>query len=338
MQLTVEVGVADLAATRFATSPLIETIMAVQLLGKPAYSGVSQPWLRWARAQLDQQPLRVPRLWPLLSRPRWPEWLAPAPRVRNPGIDDELTVLRETPHTRIESSVRRVFGDGRRPASATELLEDPERALGDIAAELLDCHDRLIAPHWERMRAVLDADIAYRAGGALASGGARSLFNDLHRDLRWSDGRLTFTNTADSRADRAGVLGPDGLVLIPSVFIWPWASMKPSTSTQTTVRYPARGAAAVWEVDTQCMAATEELLGAPRARLLMYLRSPATPGWLAAQLGVTPSAISQHLGVLFRGGLADRRRSGRQVLYCASDLGLALLNGSRAAGRNTQAF
>jgi len=330
MRLTVEVGVADLAATRFATSPLIETVLAVQLLSKPAGPVVSQPWLRWARNQLDQQPLRVPRLWPLLtSRSSWPEWLAPAPRFRNPGIEDELTVLRRTPPAWIEASLQRVFGDSRRPASAAELLEDPERALGEIAAELLDCHDRLIAPHWERMRAVMDADIAYRAGGPLATGGARNLFNDLHRDLQWSDGRLTFTNAANSRPDRAAMLGPDGLVLIPSVLIWPWASVKPSTSTQTTVRYPARGAAAVWEPGTQRLAATEALLGAPRARLLVYLRSPATPSWLASQLGVSPSAVSQHLSVLFRAGLADRQRSGRQVLYRASELGLALVNGSR---------
>lgn len=330
MRLTVDVDVTDLAATRFATSPLIETVLAVQLLGKPDSSPVSRTWLRWARAQLDQQPLRVPRLWPLLtSRPRWPEWLAPAPRVRNPGIEDELTVVRQTPPASIERSLRRIYGEGHQPASVTELLEDPERALEEITAELLDSHDRLIAPHWERMRAVLDADIAYRAGGALASGGARSLFNDLHRDLRWSGGQLTFTNADDPRPDRAAVLGPDGLVLIPSVLIWPWASVKPSTSTQTTVRYPARGAATVWEVDTRCLAATEALLGAPRARLLMYLRSPATPSWLAAQLAVTPSAVSQHLSVLFRAGLVDRQRSGRQVLYQASDLGLALVNGSR---------
>jgi DNA-binding transcriptional ArsR family regulator len=64
-------------------------------------------------------------------------------------------------------------------------------------------------------------------------------------------------------------------------------------------------------------------------RLLMYLRSPATPGWLATQLDVTPSAVSQHLSVLFRAGLADRQRSGRQVLYRVSELGLALVNGSR---------
>ena len=54
---------------------------------------------------------------------------------------------------------------------------------------------------------------------------------------------------------------------------------------------------------------------------------PATTTALARRLGVTPSAVSQHLAVLYRGGLADRWRSGRTVLYQTSELGLALLAG-----------
>jgi DNA-binding transcriptional ArsR family regulator len=66
------------------------------------------------------------------------------------------------------------------------------------------------------------------------------------------------------------------------------------------------------------------LLGAPRARLLAALRSPATTSALASRFGVTPGTVSQHLAVLYRGGLVDPRRSGRTVLYQASKLGLAL--------------
>ena len=55
------------------------------------------------------------------------------------------------------------------------------------------------------------------------------------------------------------------------------------------------------------------------------LRSPATTSALADRFGVTPGAVSQHLAVLYRGGLVDRQRSGRTVLYQASELGLALL-------------
>jgi DNA-binding transcriptional ArsR family regulator len=70
------------------------------------------------------------------------------------------------------------------------------------------------------------------------------------------------------------------------------------------------------------------LLGAPRARLLEALCSPATTTALARRLAVTPSAVSQHLAVLHRGGLVDRHRSGRTVLYQTSELGLALLDGA----------
>jgi hypothetical protein len=60
-------------------------------------------------------------------------------------------------------------------------------------------HDRLIVPHWERIRSVLDADVAYHAG-LLAGGGARSLFGDLHPDLRWSAGKLFLADSEDDRA------------------------------------------------------------------------------------------------------------------------------------------
>ena len=57
----------------------------------------------------------------------------------------------------------------------------------------------------------------------------------------------------------------------------------------------------------------------------------ATTTALARRLGVTPSAVSQHLAVLHRGGLVDKRRSGRAVLYQTTALGLALLGGDSAS-------
>jgi DNA-binding transcriptional ArsR family regulator len=140
-----------------------------------------------------------------------------------------------------------------------------------------------------------------------------------------------------------------------------------ATSSQTTVHYPARGAATVWFGGTGASGGsgasggggTESggtvsdgavswgtvsggtvsadpgtgpaaaLLGAVRARLLDTLRSPATTTSLARAMGVTPGAVSQHLTVLYRGGLVDRSRSGREVLYQTSDLGRSLLDQPR---------
>jgi DNA-binding transcriptional ArsR family regulator len=335
MLLVLELDVADLAATRFAISPLGETLRAVALLGRPDPPSANRPWVRWAREELERRPLRLPRLWPLVvtDLPYWPEFLVPAPAGKSPGFDEELARIYVTPEEPVRASLRRVFGAGQWPDTAKDLFERPRESLAEIAAELAECHDRLIVPHWERIRSVLDADIAYHAG-LLASGGARSLFSDLHPGLRWTEGKLFMTD-AEEGLDRQVTLGPDGLVLVPSVFTWPEWSVKKATSTQTTLLYPARGVARVWDDlgapeparsgGASDLAAVESLLGAPRARLLSALRSPATTSALARRFGVTPGAISQHLAVLYRGGLVDRQRTGRAVLYQASELGLALL-------------
>jgi DNA-binding transcriptional ArsR family regulator len=330
MLLVLELDVADLAATRFAISPLHETTRAMLLLANPSPPAVNLPWVRWARAQLGRRPLRLPRVWPLIVNglPTHPEFLSPAPSARAPGLDAELARVRATPAEPVRASLRRVFGDHPWPDSATELFERPAESLAEIADELAECHDRLVMPHWERIQPVLEADIAYRAG-LLAGGGARSLFSDLHSDLRWSGGTLTLTDSDEGPSRFRVMMGPDGVVLIPSVFNWPLVSVSKATSSQTTLLYPARGTATVWEDGvTAAPDAVEELLGPARARLLDALRSPATTSALALRFGVTPSAVSQHLAVLHRSGLVDRERSGRRVLYQASELGLALLDRS----------
>jgi DNA-binding transcriptional ArsR family regulator len=334
MLLVLQLDVADLAATRFAISPLSETTRAMLLLANPSPPAVNLPWVRWAKAQLGRRPLRLPRVWPLIVNglPTHPEFLVPAPAVRAPGLDAELARVRATPAEPVRASLRRVFGDHPWPDSAIELSERPRESLAEIAAELAEFHDRLIMPHWDRIRPVLEADIAFRAG-LLAGGGARSLFSDLHPDLRWSGGTLTLNDTDEGPSRFRVRLGPDGVVLMPSVFNWPSVSPSKATSTQTTLLYPARGTATVWEggvtAGGTALGTAEELLGPARARLLVTLRSPASTTALARRLGVTPSAVSQHLAVLHRGGLVDRQRSGRTVLYQTSELGLALLAGRR---------
>jgi DNA-binding transcriptional ArsR family regulator len=329
MLLVLKLDVADLAATRFAISPLHETARAILLLANPSPPAVNLPWVRWARAKLGRRPLRLPRAWPLIVNGLhcYPEFLNPAPAVREPELGDELARVRSTPAEAVRASLRRVFGDRPWPDSATELFRRPAESLAEIAAELAECHERLVMPHWERIRPVLDADIVYRAG-LLADGGARSLFSDLHPDLRWSQGTLTINDTDEGPSVSRVMLGPDGVVLMPSVFNWPLVSYTKATSSQTTLLYPARGAATVWEGDVSGVGpgAVDELLGPARARLLRALRSPATTSALALRFGVTPSAVSQHLAVLHRSGLVDRERSGRRVLYQASELGLALLD------------
>jgi DNA-binding transcriptional ArsR family regulator len=329
MALLLRLDVADLAGTRFAISPLCETIKALQLLARPDPPEVNLPWVRWVRRQLDERPLRLPTLWPLAvtGLQTYPEFLIPAPASRWPALEDELARLAATPAEAVRASLRRVFADDPWPDSATDLFERPEQTLEQVTSELAECHDRLIAPHWDRIRAVLDADIGYRTA-LLASGGARDLFGDISSDLRWSQGVLTLADVETAQSSFWVQLGPGGLVIVPGVLNWPHVSVSRATSTQTVLVYPARGAATVWyALGEQAASGTtaEYVLGQTRARLLSALRSPATTTSLARQLGVTPSAVSQQLAFLYRGGLVDRQRSGRAVLYQTSELGQRLL-------------
>lgn len=325
MALTVELGVAELAATRLAISPLSETVAALQQLVGPERRPTSLPWLRWATDRLADEPLDLPYTWPLIAsgRPNWPEFLTPAPRGAGASIEDDLAALRRTTPDQVRASLGRVFGD-QLPDSASALAADPDAGLAVIAEELRVAYDRLIAPHWPRIRAVLDTDIGYRAK-RMAGGGAATLFADLHPDLHWRDGRLLLTG-ARWRSDCVVNRGPGGLVLIPVVLGPPHVLIKKRTSTQTTVRYPARGAATLWATGARTPAAsTVRLLGRARAGLLEALRSPATTTDLARALGVTPSAVSQHLAVLRENGLIARERSGRHVLYTTTTLGESLI-------------
>ncbi|WP_433221212.1 ArsR/SmtB family transcription factor [Microtetraspora malaysiensis] len=324
MALRVDLGVSELAATRFSISPLSETVSGLQQLGGLDRNPLNLRWLRWATDELARRPIDLSRTLPLIvnDRPSWPEFLVPAPLDAGSSIDDDLTALRKTTAHQVRASLQRVFG-AELPDAAATLAAQPREGLHVIAAELRHAYDRLIAPYWSRIRAVLDADVIYRAK-QLAAGGAVKLFADLHPDLRWCDGRLVLEEKR-WRTERVVNRGPGGLVLMPVVLGPPHVMIKKSTSTQTTVRYPARGIGALWTAGTQPPAdSTVRLLGRVRAELLEALRSPATTTDLARALGVTPSAVSQHLGVLRDSGLVARERCGRNVLYMTTALGASV--------------
>ncbi|MEO8889890.1 MAG: hypothetical protein ABI301_05055 [Jatrophihabitantaceae bacterium] len=64
------------------------------------------------------------------------------------------------------------------------------------------------------------------------------VFADLHSDLDRQDGRLSLRT---HRSRHPVSVEPRGLVLIPSVLRWPYVGIKLSTTTATTLAYPARG-------------------------------------------------------------------------------------------------
>lgn len=179
-----------------------------------------------------------------------------------------------------------------------------------------------IKPHWPRIRAVLEADIAHRSR-QLAEDGIQDLFDSLHPTLRWADDRLISNDRLDTVIDLNG----RGLPLPPSVFAGHCVLLTAHLPSPPSLIYPARAVGTLWERRSIGGNGLSRLLGRSRAQLLAYASSPSTTTQLAARTGLSLGAVSQHLAILRETGLVTGHRYRHEVHYTATDLGVALMNG-----------
>ncbi|MEU2451622.1 helix-turn-helix domain-containing protein [Streptomyces sp. NPDC012765] len=328
--ISFELGVEDLADTRFALSPLYETVLSLRVLREPGLSALHLPWRRSVLGALDG--LDTGLLMSLVAARRTlPDFLTPRPAGFAPSFEEELATVRRTPADLVRRDLLAAHAPDPLPGPLRPALDPgdgPVRALRDALCALLHQYwEVAVRPMWPRMRLLLEADMTYRAR-QLAMGGARLLFADMHPNLRWQGGVL---HIGQMISRHRVVASGRGLLLVPSVFAHKPA---PPVSPQEapTLAYPSRGVATLWVREPVAdSAALVSLLGAPKARLLGLLDEPLPTGELARRLGVTASAVSQHLGVLYATGLVSRARHGRQVLYRRSPLGDRLSGGGQPA-------
>ncbi|WP_316769859.1 ArsR/SmtB family transcription factor [Streptomyces sasae] len=317
--ITFVLGVEDLADTRFGLSPLHETTLSLRVLQDPGLSALHLPWRRSVLGRLGT--LDTGLLMSMVAQRRTiPDFLTPNPTSFAPAFEEELAVVRETCPAQVRHDLLLAHAPDPLPVALHDALaEDPRVArLRDAICEVLRRYwEVAIEPMWPKMRLALEADMTYRAR-QLALGGARLLFADMHPNLRWQGGELYI----DKMISRHRVMASGrGLLLLPSVF-----AHKPappvSQDEPPSLVYPSRGVATLWDTTPPPdRTALATLLGAPRARLLSLLEEPLPTVELARRLRVTPSAVSQHLRVLYATGLVTRARDGRQVLYRRSALG-----------------
>ncbi|MFE0460365.1 DUF5937 family protein [Kitasatospora sp. NPDC058965] len=321
---TLRFSAQDLAATRFAVSRLREVVCAVQVLKDVGARALHLPWVRQARERLAG--VDYPLLDQLVPMPAWhlPNFLAPAPTATAPSLAAELDRLRATPADQLRSQLARL-GEPLPPLVA-ELAAAGTAGLDRLAGEIEAFWDAAVAPHWPRMERLLEGDVLHRAR-RMAQGGPAALFDGLHPKVGWQDDELRIVQRRQT-AGRSLAAGR-GLVLVPSVFIWPGAVFESDeTRYQPGLCYPARGIATLWErggaAPPEALAA---LLGRGRAQLLAELDSPASTTELAARTGQSAPNVSHHLAVLHAAGLLARHRTGRSVLYLRTALAEALLHG-----------
>lgn len=306
---------ADLGRVRFAVSPMFETVSAVRVVTGPQGPGPHGPWL--GRVGLD---LRLIAL--LLPRYGYtPDFLTPPPASPAPTFEEEFARFLETPpdvaHGEIARALAETPGAADTPTGRL-LLADPPKVLTLLADKLADAWRTLVRPHWGRVRALLEADIAVRTRD-LAEGGLDGLLGRLHPLLHWRDGVLTRERGDDEHRD----LGGEGLLLMPSAFKWDQVIVILEKPWQPTLVYPARGLGTLWE-PPRGGAALGKLIGRTRAALLVGLAEPASTTALAHRYALAPATVSQHLAVLRDAGMLTTRRHGHEVRYRRSELGDAV--------------
>jgi hypothetical protein len=172
-----------------------------------------------------------------------PDFFTPPPATMRADIGAELATVAATPVGHVHADMLKAFGGTDVPDAYQPWCEPDVRPLLSTATAAFGRYwQAALAPHWRRMREVLDADVLYRTR-QLAESGLVGLLSELHPRLAF-DGTAIHVATTCERT----IFGDAqrGLVLMPSVFIWPLVAVTVGPGTTTIVTYPARGVGQVW--------------------------------------------------------------------------------------------
>lgn len=316
----------DLADVRFAVSPLNELTLSLRTWRDPGRFPVHVPWLRRtqeARERLDGEVLTALTNDGMCT----PDYLSPRPRSPLTRLDDELARVEAVGDDVVATDLAAVH-----PRGLPAPLRGPvARVRRRITTALTDYWEACFAPYWPRMRAVLQADVVHR-GTVVSAGGVGAMFDTLAERVSFDDGVVSVRLTSHDRSLRRATTGV-GLTLVPTLFTRA-ASCPISPGEPPMIMYGARGTGTLWQADRQALrevadGAVAAVLGQVRAGLLAALEHPASSTELAGRLGVSTSAVNQHLRVLRDAGLLTSARAGRSVLYLRSEVGDALVGGAR---------
>ncbi|MFD2764815.1 ArsR/SmtB family transcription factor [Micromonospora eburnea] len=314
------------ARVRFALSCLWETVASVRVLRDAGQHAVHLPWVNRVRPRLAEANLVGPDhglLWHLV--PPAPGYLAdfltPPPAGLAPDLGQELAALRATPPGTVRAHLD-LYPDPRPPALSA-LYADPEDGLRRLTEEIEAYWRLALAGDWPRIRALLDAEV-FRRARRLAEDGAAGLLNDLHERVRWEGDALLISQRHCTAPD---VPDGSGLVLVPSVFVWP-SVLSIAAGDVPQLAYPARGLGALWACPPAAPDALGAVLGRGRARLLAALDAPRSTTELARRTGLSPAGVSQHLTALRAAGLVVTHRNGRSLMSSRTAVAEALLTAS----------
>jgi DNA-binding transcriptional ArsR family regulator len=313
-----------LSRSRFALSPLAETLASVMVLN----ASHADPWLApWHarhqaafRAGLDADPF-AHGIVRLLTSTTWMPGhvvIPPTAGMRT-TIDSELAQVARIPDSTVRCELEK--------SAAHSWNEHDLRWLAGraLAARTADLFRHIwtahVAPDWPRRRALLERDVTYRAGLLAAYGWPRALQQMSRRSAWVGTDAIRFSD----RPSPDRVVGEDGMQFVPiaAISAGTWLCETPPASYALV--YPARGTATT-HLHPAPGQALGRLIGTGRAAILHELQRPATTSELAAHLGLSLGTVGDHLAVLRNADLVTGTRIGRRVVYHRTETGDLLTN------------
>ncbi|TWJ26781.1 helix-turn-helix protein [Micromonospora sagamiensis] len=323
----IQVTPADIAASRYAISPLGETVSALRLCaGQHSAPGLA-PWVARVRPVYERLRRDLPAVGALLALLRRggynADFIQPPPAGTGRSFIDEITVVRATPLAQArEELARNLVGLRTPPAYAERIYRSP-----DVVDRLADAVEAvwtaLVEPDWPRLRTILERDVVQRAGRLVTYGWGAAVAG-LDPRLSWEPGGHLGAIVVADREPATYSLGGKGLLFVPTVFgtminyvepPWPFALVYRAAGVVDLLGPPA---------PDRPPDALDRLLGRTRAAVLRALAVPATTSQLVRQFGLTLGGVGGHLAVLRDAGLVTRTRTGRAVRYTRTPLGDAL--------------
>ncbi|MEV5454020.1 DUF5937 family protein [Streptomyces sp. NPDC052535] len=320
----------DLAQVRFAVSPMWEVAPSFRLLTSAAAHPLHRAWVDQVRPRMVAAGLDRGWLYELIPPTGGyvPDFLNPAPAGAAPTPSAEWDAIRASPTARVRQDLDHLARhQGTLGPRLRALHNNPEGLLAKVTEELETYWDLALAPYWARIRAVLEADILYRARLA-AEHGTGHLLNDLHTSLSWDNDALRMSRR---KQPLTRTTAGTGLLLIPSAFTGPGLRTRTTPPDPPQLAYPPRGVGSLWTkrpvTQTDTLAT---VLGRSRTLLLTELEIPASTTQLAHRTGLSPAGVSQYLTALRNAGLVSAHRAGRSVLYARTAAAETLLQAASA--------
>jgi len=290
---------------RFAPSPLAELALTTMAVRTPEWHPFHTRWL--ADTEAGRAAVGLDRILTLVNPQRWVlDTLIRHPVRRGASFAHEMAALGTVPAWVFRRDLEVLWGQVPRELGRTDT------AVRDWVLDTVQAYwDQCVAASWPAFKAVLDADVTYRGaelaahGVAAAVTGASPGFlvrgDDLVMPLRRDQG---WEVNADDR----------GVTFLPTLV--KWGTNCPNLPESDLVfSYRARGRGRLSHAEVDGRPGLVGILGRTRTELLLSLEEPASSTAVAVFMGVTTTAVNQHLRALARAGLLQTSRFGRYVLY-----------------------